>query len=290
MSAVKKMTDEQYRQWSELLTQRTGMLLNDDRRSFINTSIGLRMNEIGCQSYDEYLDLLLNGDQRVSEWQVLVDRITIHETRFFRHPGAIELVREHVRSLPADPDGRPLSVQAWSVGCSTGEEAYSLAIAIDQVLRERGNGDYFGVTATDISQPALAHGREGVYNLFRLGKDVTDRILADYFEIVDDHHLRVTESLRKRVCFARLNIQDIGHSVLGKMDIIYCQNVLIYFDKDMRRQLVDRLIQHLVPGGLLILGSGEMHGLESGQVERVRSDNTLAYRRIGGSENTSRQR
>ena len=245
MHTVQEMTDEQFSQWSELLTSRTGMVLTEERRSFLTTSIGLRMNEIGCKAYDDYLDRLLHGDDRMSEWSILVDRITIHETRFFRHPAAIDLVRQYVRERPGDPDGKPLSIQAWSVGCSTGEEAYSLAIAIDQALGLRQGDAYFGVTATDISQPSLAHGREGIYSLFRLGKTVDDRMLSDYFEIVDEQHLQVKESLRKRICFARLNIQDISHSVLGKMDVIYC------------------------------------HNLESSQVEKVRSDNTLAYRRIG---------
>jgi chemotaxis protein methyltransferase CheR/type IV pilus assembly protein PilK len=281
MHTVREMTDEQFSQWTELLTARTGMVLTEERRSFLTTSIGLRMNEIGCETYDDYLARLLQGEDRMLEWSILVDRITIHETRFFRHPAAIDLVRQYVLERPLDPDGKPLSIQAWSVGCSTGEEAYSLAIAIDQSLRQREGDAYFGITATDISQPSLLHGRDGIYSLFRLGKDIDDQMLSDYFEIVDEQHLQVKESLRKRVCFARLNLQDISHSVMGKLDVIYCQNVLIYFDRDARQQLIDRLIQHLQPGGLLILGSGEIHNLESSQVEKVRSDNTLAYRRVG---------
>lgn len=272
------MDEGEFRRWVDLVEERTGMALPPARKSFLVTSVGLRMREIGCATYQEYFHKLTGSKNGLVEWSILVDRLTVHETRFFRHPQSMELVREQVLGKRPARGRANASVHAWSVGCSTGEEAYTLAMVIDRCLRENHVEGYFGITGTDISQPALSVGRSGVYSARRI-KDIDPGLVEDYFERLEDGRVRICEPLRRRVCFARMNILDIDHECLGDMDIIYCQNLLIYFDRERREDLVNAMVERLMPGGLLILGSGELVGWSHPRMHKVQSAHTLAYRR-----------
>ncbi len=273
-----KMDDKQFYQWAELLEQRTGTSLPVERKSFLVTSIGLRMREIGCPDYQSYYDLIVSAPGRVVEWATLVDRLTVHETRFFRHPESLRLIRE--RCLPRSAEGaNSLSVNAWSMGCATGEEAYSLAITLDQHLASLGVQYYLSVTATDISRSALATARRGVYHRRKfIGMDPA--VVQHYFVSVEPEHYQVSEALRKRVCFSQMNIVEDRDAVIGEMDIIYCQNVLIYFNRVRRLDILNTLMKYLRPGGVLVLGPGEVTDWINPHVERIAFENTLAYRRL----------
>jgi len=272
------MDDRQFQQWNKLLELRTGSSLPYERKSFLVTNVGLRMKEIGCASYDEYIGML-EGLQGVQEWNILVDRITVHETRFFRHPLSLDLVEEYVNNKPLDSRTGNVSVQAWSVACSTGEEAYSLAIVIDQAFKKRGDNSYFGITATDISPASLTTGRKGIYTERRV-KELDAELRESYFIKTSKNSYQVEDYLRKRICFARMNVLDIDKEPVGKMDIIYCQNLLIYFDRSSRHEIVKNMARHLLPGGLLILGSGELLNLDCPELEKINNSRVLAYHRV----------
>ena len=275
-----EMDDRQFRQWVKLLEKRIGTSLPPERKSFLVTNIGLRMREIGCRDYQQYYDKIHSGVDGMHEWCTLVDRLTVHETRFFRHPASLELVGEYVSRKPVDSRSGNISIHAWSVACATGEEAYSMAMVIDRCLQERHEPGFFGVTATDISPGSLQTARAGVYTSRRVAQ-LDESMIFDYFEPVEKQKYRVREYLRKRVCFARMNILDIANEPLGEMDIIYCQNLLIYFDRDARESIVNNMARHLLPGGILILGSGEILSWDNPQMQKIGKGNTLAYRRLG---------
>ena len=138
---------------------------------------------------------------------------------------------------------------------------------------------YFGVLATDGSRAALAVGRQAVYHQRKL-TEVDRTLLERYFTPVDGELMRVREALRERVCFAHQNVLELGKAAMGLMDIVVCQNVLIYFDRDRRIEILDSLLQFLSPGGLIVLGSGEILAWSNPQVERVPREDTLAFRRL----------
>jgi chemotaxis methyl-accepting protein methylase len=240
----------------------------------------MRMRETGHASIGTYFDQVLNGARGAIEWATLVDRLTVHETRFFRHAPSLDLVAEewlveHVRQHPATP------VHAWSVGCATGEEAYSLAMVLEHKLAALdASRVYFGVTATDISAPALAVGRSGLYPRERL-VEVPEPYRSSYTRPEGRESFSVVESLRKRVGFATFNLLDVARAPLKKLDLIYCQNVLIYFARERRKALLDALADLLKPGGLLVLGPGEVLGFANPQLTRIGGRQTLAYRRNG---------
>jgi type IV pilus assembly protein PilK len=280
--AVKRfpqMEREQFEQWAALLKERTGMKLPDNRISFLVTNLGMRMRELGINDYQAYYDYVQSGREARVEWDRLVHHLTVHETRFLRNESVLKLISE--KYLPEAIGAcktTPVTINVWSVGCSTGEEPYSIAMTIDDYMTLEGCGYYLGVTASDISRDALSIGRKGIYNR-RQVKQIGKKWLDKYFSVTDDDKFQIDESLRKRVCFNHLNILNMGNMPIGEMDIIVCQNLLIYFDKEQRIQIVNTLAEHLSPGGLLVLGVGELLNWEYPQIERYSYPNTLAFRR-----------
>jgi len=278
LRSLPEMSEGQFRRWADLLERRTGMSLPEERRSFLVTNVGARMREIGCEDYEEYFQRLHSGVLGHVEWATLVHRLTVHETRFYRHPASLDYLRRAF--LPDTLEGcpRPYRIQAWSVGCASGEETYTLAMLLDQRLRELGAKPYVAVTGTDLSLDALAAARRGVYHPLRVGS-LPAHLSQRYLEKLQDGRYRVNVGLRRRVCFAQLNILDLASATLGPMDIIYCQNVLIYFDKLRRHRILGQLAARLAPGGVLVLGSGEAAGWRAEGLQRVQRRGVLAYRR-----------
>ena len=273
-----QMEPEQFQQWAALLKERTGMRLPDTRTSFLVTNLGMRMRELGINDYQIYYDYVNTGREGIIEWDRLVHHLTVHETRFLRQESVLSLIRD--KFLPAHHDqceSTPVSINVWSVGCSTGEEPYSVAMTIDEHMRSLDCRYHLGVTASDISRNSLAHGRKGIYNRQQI-KGLDANWLDEYFVITDDNKFQVHEDLRKRVCFNYLNILDVGKAPIGMMDIIICQNLLIYFDKEQRIQIANTLAEHLQTGGILILGVGELLNWNHPNLERYPYANTLAFR------------
>ncbi|PIE41560.1 MAG: methyltransferase [Gammaproteobacteria bacterium] len=271
------MDDEQFVLWQSLLEDRTGMQLSSERKTFLETSLTMRMREIGTASYQEYYQRLMTGLAGEVEWLTLVDRITVQETCFFRHHSSYELVKKYCSDLITTAKEKQ-HIDIWSVGCSTGEEPYSLAMLLDNMLTENAAPHYFGITATDISLPALHKGRQAIYGARKLLL-LDPELKARYFKKVDQNQYQVVPELRERVCFAQVNVRELDKAPMSDMDIIYCQNLLIYFRRWRQREIVSRLVERLAPGGMLVLGVGEVIEFEHPLVQRVQYENTLAFMR-----------
>lgn len=272
-----EMDAAQFEQWAALLKQRTGMRLPDKRMSFLVTNLGMRMRELGIEDFQSYYDYVTSGREGAVEWGHLVHHLTVHETRFLRHESVLALIVEHC--LPASPahcPAEPLAIDVWSVGCSTGQEPYSVAMAIDDRMRQLGAPYFLGVMASDISRAALATGRSGCYSRQQV-RDIGPRWLRNYFRETDDGRFQVIDELRNRVCFNHMNILQVGDAPIGDMDIILCLNLLIYFDREQRIQIANTLADHLRPGGMLILGVGELLNWEHPRMKRFPYANTLAF-------------
>ena len=274
-SSLPGMSDVEFVRWTRLLEQRTGMTLPIERKSFLVSNLNLRMREIACANYQAYYDFLNSGTNGFIEWAHLVDRLTVHETRFFRHSSSLQLIEEEF--LPQLSARKMVSINAWSAGCATGEEAYTLAMVIDNYFASRGEKCYLAVTGTDISRATLTAARHGVYHRRKL-VNVPPIMLQRYCTPTDDFHYRISSQLSKRVCFIHMNFMEMQNATLGKMDIIFCQNVLIYFNQERRLEILGRLVEKLNPGGLLVLGPGEILHWKHPKMERAYYKDTLAYR------------
>ncbi len=233
------------------------------------------MRDNGCKGYGEYYRKMESGYLQAEEWSLLVDLLTVHETCFFRHAKSMRLVEE---VLFPQVFARGENFHAWSLGCASGEEVWSLAMLADHYCSNQERRLFFGVTGTDISLPSLRHARKGVYLNRRLA-DIDVQFRQHYCEPVSDQRFAIFEGLRKRVCFTQFDLRDIGQAPFSGLDLVFCQNLLIYFERERRPGIADQLVQYLRPGGMLILGPGELTGWEHSKMEKVRYEDTLAYQR-----------
>ena len=273
------MSAAEFRDWQALLEDRTGVVVNEQRRAFLQTTLGARMRELGINDYGSYFRQVTDGPRGAVEWSNLLDRLTVQETRFFRHKPSFELLERYLRQrLEEVGQGRPLAL--WSVGCSSGEEPYSLAMVATQVLEAAGRAPLFGVTGTDISLNALSKAREAVYAARKLD-EIDAALTGRFFSVRDDGRYQVVPNLVERVCCARLNVLELAQAPMSGMDVIFCQNLLIYFRRWRRREILNRLAERLAPGGLLVVGVGEVVDWHHPALEPVADERVLAFTRKG---------
>lgn len=271
------MDDTEFARWADMLEKRTGVVVPLTRKAFLVTSVRARMRETNRASFEDYFNDLQTVPEGAIEWTTLVDRLTVHETHFFRHLPSLQFIAE--QWLPGVANRAATGLHAWSVGCSSGEEAYTLAMVLHRHLPPRkGSKSYFGVTATDVSLPALAVGRAGLYPANKLD-EIPDEYRPHYCEEMDSDSFRIVEPLRKRVGFASFNLLDAATAPMKRLDLIFCQNVLIYFARERRRELLAALANLLKPGGLLMLGAGEVTNFAHARLRRVEHRHVLAYLR-----------
>ena len=270
-----EMDDQQFNQWVDLLERRIGLFIAPERRSFLESGIRSRLYVTGIRDYDDYYRRLSSRRANAEEWSLLIDCLTVHETSFFRHDASMRLVEEVL--LP-ELLAEETSYHVWSVGCATGEEVYSLAMLTDAALSGYQGKRSFGVMGTDISLPSLHHARTGVY-LNRRMAGIREVFRNRYCQAMSGNYFQIKADLRRRVCFSQLNLRDLANAPFAAQNLIYCQNLLIYYDRERRLQIVNQLANFLCPGGVLILGPGELLNWKRPDMEQVRYADTLAYRR-----------
>ncbi|MDP3847055.1 MAG: protein-glutamate O-methyltransferase [Pseudomonas sp.] len=277
LKPVIEMSAAEFHVWQALLEERTGLVINEQRRAFLQTNLSARMRELGVVGYANYFRQVTDGPSGAVEWSTLLDRLTVQETRFFRHQPSFDLLERYLAErLLLGPMSSPWSL--WSVGCSSGEEPYSMAISAAQVLRETAQPEYFGVTGTDISLSVLGKAREGLYAARKL-EQMNTELRERYFLAQDDGRYKVVPSLAAQVCCARLNVLELAKAPMSGMDVIFCQNLLIYFRRWRRREILNRLAERLAPGGLLVVGVGEIVGWQHPELQPVADEQVLAFTR-----------
>lgn len=275
LQQVPDMDDEQFRQWQMLLESRTGVCVSDQRRTYLQTSLSSRMRSLQIADYQSYYDYVTKGLSGTIEWSALIDHLTVRETSFMRHRPSFDCVGRYLQQrLEGLPSGQPL--QLWSLGCASGEEAWSLAITLEQAMVQSGKRCNYGIWATDISLKALEQGREGRYAQSRLG-GLHDTEVRRWLQAEESGQFRVNDSLREQVCFSRLNILELAQAPIQDMDIIFCQNLLIYFRRWRRRDLLNMLARRLVPGGMLVIGLGEITDWHNPLLIPVADDQVQAW-------------
>jgi type IV pilus assembly protein PilK len=269
------LTESQFVQWSKLLEERTGIQLSAQQKALLQSQVAMRMRELGCSDYNQYYQQVTDGLSGLMEWSILVDRLTVKETSFFRHRPSLEYIRQFIQNRINNRALRG-SFDIWSVGCATGEEPYSLAMVANDCFELAGLAPYYGVTAMDISNAALEHARAGVYAARKLEHLHSDEV-ARYFRRTDKGSYQIAEKLRDRVCFSHGNVTRIGSMPPVSMDVIYCQNLLVYFRRWLRRDILNAFAERLKPGGVLIIGLGESVDWEHPGLKRVVGTEVQAY-------------
>ena len=268
-----EMSVADFRDWQKLLEERSGVVVSDQRRAFVQANLSARMRELGVGSYAEYYQRVLSGVQGAIEWSVLMDRLTVQETCFFRHAPSFALLKRYLKERVSTYN---TALNLWSVGCSTGEEPYSIAMTAQEILRSAQSSRGFGVHATDLSLKALEKARLGRYSEKRLAL-LEPTLRERYFEPDGEGFYTVTPELCAHVCCARLNVLELANAPLKGMDVIFCQNLLIYFRRWRRREILNHLAERLAPGGLLVIGVGEVVGWQHPDLTPVADKSVLAF-------------
>jgi chemotaxis protein methyltransferase CheR len=248
-----KPQDFQYLQ--RALKERSGIVLSSDKAYLVESRLTPVARKRGLAGVDELLAVMRKGD---SALQVeIVDAMTTNESLFFRDIKPFEGLRDTV--LPAivaakkATGGRP-RIRIWCAACSSGQEPYSIAMLIREQAAVLA-GVQFDILATDISTEMVARAVDGTYSQFEVQRGLPIRMLIKYFNQIGDRW-RLDESIRKMVEFRQFNLLD-GYRSLGAFDIVFCRNVLIYFDQPTKTAVLDRIGEVLAKQGVLFLGGAE---------------------------------
>ena len=252
----------------------------DSSRGMIESCLHQRMAQVGAASIDDYLARFDDSINARAEWLALVDMLTVKETRFFRQRAALDCAADYVGKLFARGPA-PSELSFWSAGCSTGQELYSLAMVVEQQLRGRQPWLEWHGIGTDISFEAIHTAQQGLYD---------ERAIASLAQPYRDDHLeaagagqwRVSATIRARTHFFHSNLLHVNSAPFCDFNIVYCQNVLIYFERDKQRWIIDQLAERLRDGGLLILGAGEDVRWLNSSMRRLQWPGVCAYTKTGG--------
>ena len=273
---VPRVDEESLRLVLELLNRRYGFQFRDSFLEMVRTRLARRLLEAGVADLRDYYYRLLYDPDAAAEMDALFDSIANNETYFYREESQIQAFAQEV--LPerraAGGGGR---VRVWSAGCSSGEEPYSLAIAALEAGPQAAAA--LEIFATDQSRRALERAATGVYGAFAF-RSLTPALQERYFERQGDGRWRVVPEVRQCVRFGRCNlVGQAGDLPLVRFDAIFCRNVLIYFDRDARRRVVELFHDRLADGGYLFLGHSETLLELSDRFEFASLSRDLAYRR-----------
>ena len=269
------LSDHEFRLFRDLIYEECGVSLGIEKRTFLESRLRRRVDELGIKNGYEYYSLITTVQGRSQELPRLLDSLMICETSFFRNQPQFELLKEVV--LPEivarkEKAGTRL-LRVWSAGCSTGQEPYSAVMTLLDSIPDRESWT-IRVFASDLSFTALERAQCGSYRVDQL-KGVEAGCVAKYFRQENGNYL-MSEAVRKRVIFDYHNLKhDNG---LRGLDIVFCRNVMIYFDTDEQRRLVNRFSNCLVPGGFLFLGHAEsLQGLST-RFTMLHRNKGIAYR------------
>lgn len=266
------LSPENYVAVTNLIHEVSGIVLGDAKRDLVYGRLAPRLRELGCRNFTDYLELVHGADGQ-GEQTAMVNAITTNLTGFFRE-------RHHFEALAADilprlvrekPDRR---LRIWSAGCSSGQEPYSIAMVLHRFLTGFNRWDAL-ILATDIDSNMVAHGQEGVY-----GSDVAETIPPEYRRYVRHAgagQVVMQDELKALIRFKRLNLIE-PWPMKALFDLIFCRNVVIYFDKNTQRVLFDRYADLLPIGGMLFIGHSEsLHRVSS----RFRHLGQTIYQKVG---------
>lgn len=246
----------QFARLSEYIHRRCGIKLSSAKQTMVEGRLRRRLRALGVETLDAYCEYVFDNGGLDDEAVHLINALTTNKTDFFREAGHFEFLTRI--ALPELVVQRPRCIKAWSAACSTGAEPYSMAMVIDAFLAERGAGAY-SVLASDISTDVLEVARRGVYSESTLSPTPLALRHRYVLEARDrsSQLCRIAPALRARLAFARINLIDPTYPVERDLDLLFCRNVLIYFDKATQAAVLERLCDHLRPGGYLFLGHSE---------------------------------
>lgn len=256
--AVLQLSDRHFRTIADLIERQVGIKLPAGKRLMLEGRLQKRARALEHADLNEYIGYLFEEGQFDNEFTHLIDAVTTNKTDFFREPQHFAYLKDVVIPDLLGKTARSRNLKVWSAACSTGMEAYTTAMVLDDMIRT-GSRFQFRVLGTDISTSVLRLARAGIYTRDAIAPVPADFVRRYVLFSKDKSRgeVRIAPELRQLVHFMRMNLMDVSYPVDRDVDVIFCRNVLIYFDRDTQRRVVERLASHLRPGGYLMVGHSE---------------------------------
>lgn len=254
-----QLSERRYRQIAAVIEQNVGIKLPPSKRTMVEGRLRKRVRALGLARVDDYCKVLFDEGQLEAEYVHLVDMVTTNKTDFFREPEHFDFLRdEAVPALLGDRSGER-RLKIWSAACSTGAEAYTIAMVLDDKSRTSSSPFRYSILGTDVSTEVVDQAIKAVYSNDMLAP-VPIEFRRRYVlrpRSQSRAEFRIAPELRARARFHHLNLMDATYPVDRDVDVVFCRNVLIYFDRPTQHAVLTRLTSHLRPGGYLILGHSE---------------------------------
>ncbi len=257
------MTAREFSLFSQFIESSCGIRMPDSKKLMLESRLQKRLRQLGIGSFRDYYDYLVSKQGMRDELVSMIDAVTTNKTDFFREAAHFSYLSESV--LPKLPEiEQHNGVRIWSAGCSSGEEPYTLAMTLSEYARSR-QGFRYSILATDICTDVLKSAHRGIYDEEKIAP-IPHEIKKRYLLRSKDRSrgvVRICPELRSAITFRRLNFMDDTFDIESPMRIIFCRNVIIYFDRQTQEKLLNKFCRHLLPGGYLFLGHSEtLNGLD----------------------------
>ncbi len=271
---VSTLSESEFRLFRDLIYEECGVSLGAEKRTFLESRLKKRMDEFGIRTAYEYYSLIRQPGKS-QELSSLLDMLMICETSFFRNQPQFDLFQKTVLPRIRERKGKAgaRSIRVWSAGCSTGQEPYTIVMSLLEEIRDLDQWSV-RVFASDLSFTALERAQLGMYKPEQM-KGVDDRFLKKYFRMENGNYF-ISDAVKRHVVFDYHNLKhDNG---LRGLDVIWCRNVMIYFDLDEQRRLINRFTNCLIPGGYLFIGHAESLQALSNRFTMLHKNKGIAYK------------
>lgn len=252
------MSDRIFHRFSKFIQTELGIKMPDTKKTMLQARLQKRLWKLEMSSFDDYCDYLFSHEGMENELQHMINVVTTNKTEFFREPKHYEYLAEHVLPELVQKKGFADTFMVWCAGCSTGEEPYSLAMVLNE-FAERNREFRFLILATDISSKVLDQAKLGIYDEERI-ESIPMNLRKKYLlrsKTSENGLVRIVPELRALVRFRRLNFMDRNFGLRELMDVVFCRNVIIYFDRPTQEGVLNRICSYLKPGGYLFTGHSE---------------------------------
>lgn len=252
------LSNDDFKRLSTFIYKEYGIKMPEVKRTMLQSRLHKRLRELNMTNYKDYVDYVFSKEGQDNEVIHMIDVVSTNKTDFFREPVHFDFLHSTVLPELLRSDRPNRLIKLWSAGCSSGEEPYTLAMSMSDYMIEHPGFDY-SILATDISTRILKSAVEAIYKENRV-EMLPIQIKKRYLLRSKDRTnptVRIIPELRRRVTFQRLNFMDNSYNVPDNMDIIFCRNVLIYFDRDTQEKVINKLCTKLKPDGFFFLGHSE---------------------------------
>ncbi|TIH12116.1 protein-glutamate O-methyltransferase CheR [Marinifilum sp. JC120] len=278
-----KIAQKEFIQLRDIIYELSGIFLQDNRRFLIENRFAPRLSELKLKSYSEYINYLKNHSKgKTEELHMLTELITTNETSFFRDNPQLKVFRNYTLKKLIEEGNKTgrREIKIWSAGCSSGEEPYTLAIILHEALKDDIRKWRIRITANDISTNVLKMAEKGIYTKYAL-RTTPAPVISKYFTEKDNDIYHINQEVKRLIKFGKINLnQDRSVKMVPRSHIVFCRNVIIYFDKEMKRKVLSGFHNNLLDNGHLYVGHSESLHAVTDKFKPRQHAGTITYHKI----------